>query len=127
MSKPVGERYTIAVDFDGVIHSYTSPWVNAETIPDPPVPGSIEALRRLACDFDVVIFTTRGCSVDGREAVDAYLRQYGFTDYAAITAEKPPALIYIDDRAYRFEGDNWPTADDIHRKLIPWNKRRPDA
>ncbi len=37
MSKTPGERYTVAVDFDGVLHAYISPWVNAHTIPDPPV------------------------------------------------------------------------------------------
>jgi hypothetical protein len=55
MSKPVGERYTVAVDFDGVIHSYASPWVNAETIPDPPVDGAIAWLNEIADDFEVVI------------------------------------------------------------------------
>ena len=33
-------NYSIAVDFDGVIHSYTSKWVAADVIPDPPVSGA---------------------------------------------------------------------------------------
>ena len=30
------------LDFDGVIHAYTSPWTNAETISDGPVPGALD-------------------------------------------------------------------------------------
>ena len=36
---------TILLDFDGVIHSYTSGWKGAGVIPDPPVPGAIDFLR----------------------------------------------------------------------------------
>lgn len=114
-------RYTIAVDFDGVIHSYTTPWIDAETIPDPPVDGAIDALNTLAEDFDVVIHTTRGRSSDGREAVAEYLRLHGFVKFTEITHEKVPALLYIDDRAYRFTGANWPTANEVHQ-MRPWNK-----
>jgi 5'(3')-deoxyribonucleotidase len=123
VSKPAGERYTVAVDFDGVLHSYTSPWVNATTIPDPPVPGAIEWLTVIAHDFDVVIFTTRGETIEGQVAVLEWLRNHGLNgiQIKAVTARKPPALVYIDDRAWRFEG-TFPTADEIHRAK-PWNKR----
>lgn len=47
MSKKRGERYTVAVDFDGVLHRYDTPWINAATIPDPPVDGAIEWLSRV--------------------------------------------------------------------------------
>lgn len=119
----MSKRYSIAVDFDGVIHSYTSPWVDAETIPDPPVEGAIEWLEEISKDFDVVIFTTRGKTEEGRVAVARYisLNGYGGGDFT-VTAEKPPCLIYLDDRAYRFEGPGtFPTADQIHRAR-PWNK-----
>lgn len=123
MSKPKGERYTVAVDFDGVIHSYTSPWTTAGEIPDPPVPGAIGALHRLAEDFDLVIFTTRAKTADGAVEVIKWLRKNGCPDdlWKDVTAVKPAALIYIDDRAYRFNGDNWPTAQEVHAAR-PWNK-----
>lgn len=34
----------IAVDFDGVLHSYISGWKGARNIPDPPTPGAIRWL-----------------------------------------------------------------------------------
>jgi hypothetical protein len=38
------------------------------------------------------------------------------------TKAKPPCLIYLDDRAVRFEGPGtFPSRDEIHR-LRPWNK-----
>ena len=126
MSKAAGERYTVAVDFDGVLHSYTSPWVNAETIPDPPVPGAIEWLREIAKAFTVVIFTTRGKTPEGQRAVRHWLHENGWDAgiNATVTADKPPALIYLDDRAWRFIG-YFPTANEIH-EARPWNKIKSD-
>lgn len=121
MSKPAGERYTIAVDFDGVIHSYISPWVAPDVIPDEPVSGAIEWLNRIINKFVVVIFTTRGQSPEGRSAVRLWLAKHGFTGSVEVTDHKPPALVYLDDRGLRFSG-TFPTADEIHQ-LKPWNKQ----
>lgn len=131
MSKPAGERYTVAVDFDGVIHSYLSPWVNAETIPDPPVPGAIEWLFETLQKFDVAITSTRNHQPGGIAAMKAWLCLYagsiwnehpGYRGIEDVTfpTEKPAALVYLDDRALRFEG-RFPTAQEIHNAR-PWNK-----
>lgn len=50
----------ICVDFDGVIHSYTSGWQRASVILDPPVPGAFEWLQSLLdAGFKVAIFSSR--------------------------------------------------------------------
>lgn len=133
MSKPKDERYTVAVDFDGVIHEYSSPWVDAETIPDGPVAGAIEWLAETIQKLDVVIFSTRCKTWRGRRAVRAWLKQHaGMLWYPSPAAshglediklsyEKLSALVYIDDRALRFEG-KFPSVTEIHQ-LKPWNKR----
>jgi hypothetical protein len=124
------ERYTVAVDFDGVIHQYKTPWVNAHTIPDGPIVGAIEWLAETIQKLDVVIFSTRCKTWRGRRAVRAWLRKYSgmlWNDSPAaihgiedvrLSYEKPPALVYIDDRAFRFEG-TFPNVTDIHR-MKPW-------
>jgi hypothetical protein len=129
MTKP---HWTVAVDFDGVIHSYTTPWINAHTIPDPPVPGAMRWLHHTVQSFNVVIYSTRCKTWRGRRAIRAWLKEHsgilweqipGFRglEDVELSREKPPALIYVDDRAYRFTGENWPSKDEIH-KLRPWNK-----
>lgn len=124
-------KYTVAVDFDGVLHSYKSPWINAHTIPDEPVPGAIEFLHDVAQKFSVVIHTTRGKTILGRMAVKSWIKKHagnlwnegpgyvGLEDIK-VTYKKVPALVYIDDRAWRFNG-TFPTVDEIHRAK-PWNK-----
>ena len=120
--KPKGDRYRICVDFDGVLHSYTTPWIAPETIPDPPVPGAVEWLNRMAADFDIVIFTTRAATRVGREAVLRWLNWHGcIVTGVTVTNRKQPALVYIDDRAWRFTGNNFPTKSEIHAAR-PWNK-----
>lgn len=114
-------RYTIAVDFDGVLHSYTSPWVDHHVIPDPPVSGAIEWLNEIGKKFDIAIFSTRCKTPHGQECVELWLRNEGVTADFTTTYEKIPALVYVDDRAWRFTGDNFPSADEVHR-AIPWNK-----
>ncbi len=117
-------RYTVAVDFDGVLHSYSSPWVNHWTIPDPPVEGAIEWLHEVAKKFDIVVHTTRGATPEGVAAVRRWLTRHGFDDglVRAVTDRKIAALVYIDDRGFRFGGPGtFPTVQQIH-DMRPWNK-----
>lgn len=95
---------TVVFDFDGVIHSYTSGWKGVSTIPDPPVPGIAKAIAEIrAAGYRVVVVSTRCAEPEGKAAVERYLHYFGiYVD--AVMAEKPPALVYIDDRAICFDG-----------------------
>lgn len=117
------DRWTVAVDCDGVLHSYTSGWQGADVLSDPPVEGAIEWLNEIVGHFTVVVLTTRGDQPGGNEAVMAYLREHGYSGPdLLITSKKVPALVYVDDRGWRFTGPgSFPTADDVHRAR-PWNK-----
>lgn len=126
MSKP----RTIAVDFDGVIHSYTSPWISAEVIPDPPVPGALEWLHEVLQSFDVNVFTTRAETPEGRVAIKRWFQQHASERYETtsstrgldslgVTFHKLPAIVFIDDRAYRFTGSNFPSVQELH-DMKPW-------
>lgn len=118
-------KITLAVDFDGVIHSYTSGWKGEDKIPDPPVHDAIPFLGRAVEEFDVVIYSTRAKNLAGRKAIRDWLEKHGLheetLEQIKITSGKPPAILYIDDRAYRFEGA-FPSMEMI-KAFRPWNKR----
>lgn len=120
-------RKAVAADFDGVIHSYQSPWVRADAIPDPPVDGAIEWLDSLLDEFDVFVLSTRAASPIGSAAIRNYLFAQGLKRAAevTITDRKPPALVYVDDRSWRFKGPgSFPTVEQIYA-AYPWNKTGP--
>lgn len=120
----VPERKSVAVDFDGVIHSYVSGWEGADVISDAPVPGAIDFLNELAEHFTVVIFTTRAAHEGAPEAISDWLTEHGFSpDSYTITATKGPAIFYLDDRAWRFRGV-FPTMQQI-RRAYPWRVGSP--
>jgi hypothetical protein len=98
-------RRTICLDFDGVVHSYRSGWRGAEIIPDPPIHGTREAIARLRQHYTVVIYSTRCRTAEGRRAIEAWLRQHDI-EVDEVCEHKPPALVYVDDRAIPFRG-NW--------------------
>lgn len=111
------EVSTVAVDFDGVLHTYERGWADG-TIYGDWVPGSEDALRALMQRYAVAIVTTRGIS-----QVATWLRERGFPvrvghdgpfwreqGVLLITNRKVTAVAYIDDRAVTFT--DWPAALD---------------
>src|SRR5690606_32058853 len=96
ISKP-----TVIFDFDGVIHSYTSGWQGATSIPDPPVPGIKEAIQQIREDYRVTVVSTRCFQPGGIEAIQNYLAKHGI-EVDGVTAEKVPAILTVDDRAICF-------------------------
>lgn len=75
MNKPI-----LCLDFDGVIHSYTSGWKGPRTIPDDPVPGAIEFLVEALQHFRVAIYSSRSHYWFGRRAMKKWL-EYHATDW----------------------------------------------
>lgn len=103
----------IALDFDGVLHAYTTPWTAPEVIHDGPVPGALEAVERLLDEgFDLIVVSSRALSASGHEAIVRWLHKHGF-GALPVTGHKVPANLYVDDRGFRFDGD-W---DAVHRFL----------
>lgn len=102
----------LAIDFDGVIHTYDMGFYDG-TCYGKPMPGALDALRELSKEYEIVIFTAKAKPdrplINGKtgvELVSEWLDKYGVLDcVSSITSEKPRAVLYIDDNAYRFE--NW--------------------
>lgn len=126
----MGRKPIICLDFDGVIHSYTSGWKGARTIPDPPVEGALMFMdKALSLGYDVVIHSSRARYWGGIRAMRQWLRQVsGMLWYDTFQAGlenvrfvrwKPPAVVTIDDRAIRFDGTFPDPREAATRK--PWN------
>lgn len=123
----------LCLDFDGVLHSYTSGWQGAEVVSDPPVPGAMEALADYTERFRVAIHSSRSGQPGGIEAMQKWLYRHLVEWDAGLMqavmgrvewpTSKPPAFVTIDDRALTFTG-TWPTPDEV-AAFQPWNKRPP--
>jgi hypothetical protein len=71
--------YDICVDFDGVIHSYTSGWKGAVVIPDPPVEGAFAWLKEMTArgDFRINIYSSRSKERGAIEAMKVWFVEHG--------------------------------------------------
>ena len=132
----------ICLDFDGVLHSYESEWIDADVIPDPPVDGAIETLYTyLDAGLTLAILSVRSALPGGIQAMREWLgkhdREYRYqnrirhnvptlNDRIYMPDHKPAAKVYVDDRGFRFEGV-FPTPDELRALFIPWNKKKPKS
>lgn len=89
-------KKTVCLDLDGVLAQYDG-WRGEGHLGDP-IPGALEAVRRLQKTYDVVVHTTRS-----GDLVSSWLERHGFTG-VRVSSVKPPAVAYVDDRAVRFTG-----------------------
>jgi hypothetical protein len=107
----------VCVDLNGVLDAYTG-WKHAEHW-DPPRPGAAAFLRGLTeRGFDVVIFTTRH-----HTQVRRWLREHGLMAYvSAVTRRKPPAHVFVDDRAVCFRGNFEETLEDVAAFKAHWER-----
>ncbi len=110
---------TVAVDFDGVLHSYDKGWQDG-SIYGEFLPGAVVGLTWLMQRHAVFVHTTRKPRPVARwiEQHSGYgiecttrVPRSGFwnhTGYLLVTDRKLPAIAYIDDRGIRFT--DWPQA-----------------
>jgi hypothetical protein len=115
-------KQTIILDFDGVIHSYTSGWKGSDVIPDPPTDGAREGIAALRELYVVVVASSRSHQPGGIDAIKAWLAKHDII-VDDVPFHKPPHIVTVDDRAFRFEGDWQAVIDGIPKASIPWNKK----
>jgi phosphoheptose isomerase len=108
------ELINIGIDFDKVIHACSKGYHDG-TIYDDPIPGSKQALEVLSQKYNIIINTCKAKPdrglVDGKPGVELvweWLKKHDMDKYVTkVTAEKPRAVAYIDDKGFRFT--NWNT------------------
>jgi len=124
-------RPKLVLDFDGVVHSYTSGWKGADVVSDPPVPGALEFIRAAQEHFEVSIFSSRSNQAGGAIAMGEWLHLHMLHVWGPDEAsrvfndiawpfEKPAAFVTIDDRALTFDG-TWPSLESL-KAFKPWNR-----
>lgn len=113
----------LVLDFDGVIHSYSSGWKGASTIPDPPVPGAIEFILSAMDKYSIAILSSRSHQWGGKRAMKKWLREhlqaYANSNFSEAILSTP---------TYDPMGDQWPD-DWVHdvMKQIKWPWFKPPA
>ena len=113
----------LCIDFDGVIHSYSSGWHGADIVSDPPVPGAKEFLEGAILVFDVYINSSRSGQKGGIHAMRTWMIHHFGVDLVKelyFTEYKPAAFLTIDDRCLTFDGI-WPSPLRL-LEFKPWNK-----
>jgi hypothetical protein len=106
------ESSTIAIDFDGVIHSFELGFHDG-TIYGTPIEGSIEAIKKISQKYNIVIYTAKAKKdrplINGKTGIELvweWLKKYNLDQFIKdVTAEKPRCICYIDDKAIQFV--NW--------------------
>lgn len=140
----------LLLDFDGVIHSYTSGWKGARNIPDEPVDGALRFIEKAMVHFRICIYSARSSQWGGKRAMKRWLRQHlehyvlkenpefiepcPFNEDISMAervvddmmmrikfpTKKPPAFLTIDDRCVCFNG-KFPKPEKL-LNFKPWHK-----
>lgn len=133
---------TVAVDFDGVIHTYERGWADGSIYGDF-VDGAVVGLSMLMHRYAVFVHTTRNVGqvahwIEQRSgyAFECVTRMHPFlpswwqwgrrhrfwntTGLLLVTNRKLPAVAYVDDRAVRFR--SW---EQVRAELAPAGGEEP--
>ena len=109
-------KKTIAIDLDGVLDEYNGKY-NENNIPKIKK-GAKEFVKELSNNYELILFTTR----NSKQATK-WLKENNIDEYfKEITNIKPPAYIYLDNRALKFDGNYNETLNEIKNYKTYWNK-----
>jgi hypothetical protein len=86
-----------AIDFDGVVHDHKKPIIGRRM--GAPMEGAKEALEKLKSQHNkIIIHSIWG---DDQKTIGDWMKFYEIP-FDSITNIKPPADVYLDDKAVRF-------------------------
>ena len=116
------EQINVGIDFDKVIHKCSKGYYDG-TIYDDPVEGAYEALEKLSKRYTVIVYTCKAkpdrglvSGKTGTELVWEWLKEQNMAQFVSkVTAEKPRARFYIDDKEIRFT--DWESAFEMIEEI----------
>jgi HAD domain in Swiss Army Knife RNA repair proteins len=111
---------TVCLDFDGVCNTYRG-WKGENELfePEAGLRLFLEILRDRG--YKVVIHSTRRA-----EKIQAWLQYHDLQEFVhEVVNHKPPAIVYVDDRAVCFKGDFAAVLDEIENFRPYWEKKEP--
>lgn len=98
------KKLKIGLDFDGVLHSYTSGWTGHKP-EDPPMEGALEFVNDLKKrGHKLVIISSRADKQEGIDGIKNWLEKHGFPKIP-VHYNKLPCHLYIDDNGFRFDNN----------------------
>lgn len=118
------ETYQIGIDFDGVIHRNSKGFYDG-TVYDVPIEGAREALESISKKYTIIVYSAKARAdrmlIDGKTGVELiweWLKKHDMDRFVKdVTAEKPRAVCYIDDKAVHFQ--NWKnTFNELERREL---------
>lgn len=90
----------LACDFDNTVAGYSKGWQGPGNIAEPPLPDCKSTLDLFSKYFEIIIFSCRASTEEGRNAIKQYMDKHKLP-YKEITNIKPEGLI-LDDNALQF-------------------------
>jgi hypothetical protein len=104
------DEMNIGIDFDGVIHNMYKGYHDG-TIYGEPIQDALDSLKKISKKYNIIVFTAKAKPdrplVNGKTGVELvwdWLRKHNVDKYVKdVTAEKPRAVLYIDDNGFRFK------------------------
>lgn len=119
----------LTLDFDGVVHSYTSGWQGARRVSDAPVPGALEFIVAALNVFRVAIYSSRSHQFLGRFFMKRWLRGHliavagkDFSDTPAWWRDRIAQTAFADPW-----GDEVRWAADVVVADILWPRCKPSS
>ena len=108
-------KQTIMIDLDGVLNNYTK--YDENSIPEIKK-GAKEFLEKLykSEKYELVLFTTRNTLQAVKWLEENKIDKF----FSNVTNTKGPAVIYIDDRALKFDGNYDKTLEEIDNFRVYW-------